>query len=119
MATQVRVRKQDRTETLNRPTREGRMTRQYRNTRVDRTTREDRTNNQDPMSREKVSAWLAQPHHHLLTIDAAGYPPMLRQTDGAPFYLFVRGDPGILARPMIAIVGSRNSTVYGLSLIHI
>jgi DNA processing protein len=89
------------------------MTRQYRNTRTDRTTREDRTNNQDPMSREKVSAWLAQPHHHLLTIDAAGYPPMLRQTDGAPFYLFVRGDPGILARPMIAIVGSRNSTVYG------
>ena len=75
--------------------------------------------NEDRMTREKVSAWLAQPGNHLLTVDDPDYPPLLRQVDDHPLYLYVRGDPAVLARPMIAIVGSRNSTVYGLSLIHI
>lgn len=69
--------------------------------------KEDRTN------REKVSAWLAQPGNHLVTVDDRNYPPLLRQIDDHPFYLYVRGDPAVLARPMIAMVGSRNSTVYG------
>jgi DNA processing protein len=63
--------------------------------------------------REKVSAWLADPDNHLLTVDDPAYPPLLRETSGHPFYLYVRGDPAVLARPMIAIVGSRNSTAYG------
>lgn len=65
------------------------------------------------MNREKVSAWLAQPGNHLVTVDDPAYPPLLRQIDDHPLYLYVRGDPAVLARPMIAIVGSRNSTVYG------
>ena len=69
--------------------------------------------NEDRMTREKVSAWLAQPGNHLLTVDDPDYPPLLRQVDDHPLYLYVRGDPAVLARPMIAIVGSRNSTVYG------
>lgn len=65
------------------------------------------------MDKEKVSLWLAQPDNHLVTADDPGYPPLLRQISDHPFYLFVRGDPAVLARPMIAIVGSRNSTAYG------
>ncbi len=65
------------------------------------------------MNKEKVSAWLAQPGNHLVTVDDPGYPPLLREISDHPPFLFVRGDPAILARPMIAIVGSRNSTVYG------
>lgn len=68
---------------------------------------------EDRLTREKVSAWLAQPGNHLVTVDDPGYPPLLRQIDDHPLYLYVRGDPAVLARPMIAIVGSRNSTVYG------
>lgn len=67
----------------------------------------------DRMNREKVSAWLAQPDNHLVTVDDPGYPPLLREISDHPLYLFVRGDPAVLSRPMIAIVGSRNSTVYG------
>ncbi|MBC52768.1 MAG: DNA-protecting protein DprA [Gammaproteobacteria bacterium] len=67
----------------------------------------------DRQKREKVSAWLAQPGNHLVTVDDADYPPLLRQIDDHPSYLYVRGDPAVLARPMIAIVGSRDSTAYG------
>lgn len=75
--------------------------------------KEHRRNKEDRMNEEKVSAWLAQPGNHLVTVDDPEYPPLLRQISDHPLYLFVRGDPAILARPMIAIVGSRNSTVYG------
>lgn len=68
---------------------------------------------EDRLSREKVSAWLAQPGNHLVSVDDADYPPLLREIDDHPLYLYVRGDPAVLARPMIAIVGSRNSTAYG------
>lgn len=71
------------------------------------------THKEDRMHKEKVSAWLAQPGNHLVTVDDAGYPPLLRETSDHPPYLFVKGDPAVLARPMIAIVGSRNSTPYG------
>lgn len=68
---------------------------------------------EDRMNREKVSVWLAQPGNHLVTVDDPTYPPLLREISDHPLYLFVRGDPTVLTRPMIAIVGSRNSSVYG------
>lgn len=43
----------------------------------------------------------------------AGYPPSLEGVPYAPALLFVEGDPGILAEPMVAIVGSRSTTPYG------
>ncbi|MEX0739271.1 MAG: DNA-processing protein DprA [Pseudohongiella sp.] len=69
--------------------------------------------NTDRMQTKNVSEWLDEPDHHLVTVDDPGYPPLLRETAGHPLYLYVRGDPDVLTRPMIAIVGSRNSTAYG------
>jgi DNA processing protein len=44
----------------------------------------------------------------------AGYPPRLALIDDAPPLLGVRGMLDVLARPMIAIVGSRNASGAGL-----
>lgn len=41
------------------------------------------------------------------------YPPLLRETDDAPPLLAVRGQSAALARPTIALVGSRNASAAG------
>lgn len=46
-------------------------------------------------------------------IDEPTYPQWLRRIDGAPPLLGVRGSTECLARPMIAIVGSRNASGAG------
>lgn len=62
---------------------------------------------------ERDLAWLAGPRHHLVTLDDAHYPPLLREIADPPLALFVRGDPAALALPQLAIVGSRNPTEGG------
>jgi DNA processing protein len=42
-----------------------------------------------------------------------GYPPLLRETDGAPPILCVKGEMNIAARDCIAIVGARNASAAG------
>jgi DNA processing protein len=44
----------------------------------------------------------------------AGYPPRLAMLDDAPPLLGIRGAVGVLMRPVIAIVGSRNASGAGL-----
>jgi DNA processing protein len=46
----------------------------------------------------------------------AAYPPLLAAVEGAPPLLAVRGDPACLARPAVAVVGSRNASVAGRKL---
>ena len=58
-------------------------------------------------------AWLEAPDAHLLTCFDPGYPAQLRALPGAPPWLYVKGDPTALGRPMLAIVGSRNATPQG------
>ena len=41
------------------------------------------------------------------------YPPLLRETADAPPLLAVRGQPDVLTRPAVAIVGSRNASAAG------
>jgi DNA processing protein len=60
-------------------------------------------------------AWAQADGHHLLTMADADYPPQLLQIADPPPLLHVRGDRAMLARPMVAVVGSRNATVVGLS----
>jgi DNA processing protein len=58
--------------------------------------------------------WLAQPNNHLITWLDPTYPAALRDLVAPPAWLYVKGDPAWLARPMLAIVGSRHATPQGL-----
>jgi DNA processing protein len=51
---------------------------------------------------------------HLIGLDEPEYPPRLRVIDDAPPLLAVRGHFAALARPTVAIVGSRNSSAAGM-----
>lgn len=42
--------------------------------------------------------------------DEADYSPLLREVEGAPPVLIVRGDAAMLRRPCVAIVGARNAS---------
>ena len=62
---------------------------------------------------DPAMAWLSQPGHHLLGRDDPRYPPLLRQAPDAPLALFVDGDPELLWRPAVAVVGSRGASAGG------
>jgi len=68
----------------------------------------------DPKRIEASLAWLEGPGCHLVTQGSPLYPGALKALPDAPLALFVRGDPGILASPQIAMVGSRNPTRGGI-----
>jgi DNA processing protein len=59
-------------------------------------------------------AWLERPGQHLLMWDQPGYPALLAQLCDAPPLLFVAGDPGILEKPQLAMVGSRRASRPGM-----
>jgi len=66
--------------------------------------------------RERADAtrtWLADPSHRLLSWDDEEYPPQLLQLPDPPPALFAIGRVELLARPSIAIVGSRQATPQG------
>lgn len=54
--------------------------------------------------------WVDGPGRAALTLGSPDYPPLLAALEDPPPVLFVRGDPGLLARSHVAIVGSRNPT---------
>jgi len=58
-------------------------------------------------------AWANTANHHLLLWGEAGYPALLGEIPDPPPALFVSGDPDLLSRPQIAIVGARNPTMSG------
>ncbi len=62
--------------------------------------------------------WLAAPENHLITWTDPAYPAQLRDLADAPAWLYVKGDPEWLARPMLAIVGSRHATPQGVRDAH-
>lgn len=59
-------------------------------------------------------AWLERADQHLLMWDQPDYPALLKEIADPPPLLFVRGDPGVLERPQIAVVGSRRASPPGL-----
>lgn len=67
---------------------------------------------------EQDLAWLERPGNHLLRLDDARYPPLLRQIAYPPPLLFVHGDPDCLRAPQLAIVGTRNPTPPGRETAH-
>ncbi|MEE2859260.1 MAG: DNA-processing protein DprA [Pseudomonadota bacterium] len=52
----------------------------------------------------------------LIRCDSADYPPALRDIDGAPPVLWVRGDLSWLSRQVIAVIGARNASSLGLRM---
>jgi len=58
--------------------------------------------------------WLEQPRHHMLTLAEPAYPPALLDIHDPPLLLYVNGDPGLLSRPIVSIVGARNATAGGM-----
>ena len=50
--------------------------------------------------------------HLLVAVDAV-FPPLLRQINDPPPVLSVRGNPDLLAKPSVAMVGARNASTNG------
>lgn len=62
---------------------------------------------------DRAHAWLAAPGRHLLGWRDPDYPALLRTAVNPPLALFVAGDPALLWRPLVAVVGSRMPTAGG------
>lgn len=67
---------------------------------------------------EVEQAWLAEPRNHVVSVASHDYPPLLHELADAPAVLCVCGDPALLARPQLAIVGSRNPSPVGREIAH-
>jgi len=58
-------------------------------------------------------AWSTGEANHIITLAHADYPAQLRAIHDPPPLLFVHGDPSLLNRPQIAMVGTRNPSRQG------
>lgn len=61
---------------------------------------------------ERCLAWCG-PQRHIIPLDSAAYPELLRNIADPPLVLFVEGNPQQLSAPQIAMVGSRNASPAG------
>jgi DNA processing protein len=50
---------------------------------------------------------------HLLACSDPRFPPQLREIRDCPVLLYLRGNPDLFERPMVAVIGSRAATAYG------
>ena len=58
--------------------------------------------------------WASQPKQTILTLADAAYPAALLEIADPPNVLYIRGNPALLKKRGIGIVGSRNATPQGL-----
>ncbi len=63
---------------------------------------------------EKSLLWAAQTGNHVVTLADASYPRPLLEISDPPPLLYARGDPELLGRQSLAVIGSRNGTPQGL-----
>lgn len=63
---------------------------------------------------EAAQTWADAPGRHLLCYDDLAYPDLLREIADPPLLLYCEGDPALLARQGLAIVGSRSPTPTGV-----
>jgi DNA processing protein len=59
--------------------------------------------------------WAQAPGHAIVTLADRAYPPRLLEIADPPAVLYVDGRTDLLARPSLAIVGSRNATPQGIA----
>jgi len=62
---------------------------------------------------ERTLAWLSTPGNHVVTFGDDTYPARLLDLPDPPPLLYIKGDPALLARPSVAIVGARGATEQG------
>lgn len=71
----------------------------------------------DPAIIKKAEAalnWMENDtHNHIMVVTDELFPELLRVSDDPPALLFLKGDPSILSRPQLGIVGSRHPTKEG------
>jgi len=67
---------------------------------------------QDEM--DTLAAWLQGEGNSIITLADADYPSSLLNIADPPPLLYAKGDRGLLKRPALAVVGSRNSTAQGI-----
>ena len=63
---------------------------------------------------DRSIAWASQPGQCILTLADAAYPVALLEIADPPNVLYVRGNPALLQKPGLGMVGSRNATPQGL-----
>jgi DNA processing protein len=63
---------------------------------------------------DRSMAWANEPGQSILTLADSAYPRALLEIADPPNVLYVRGNPGLLQKRGLGIVGSRNATPQGL-----
>ncbi len=59
-------------------------------------------------------AWLKKDsRHHIISINDSRYPSLLKQIKDPPPFLFLCGNPELLGCLLLAVVGSRQASLYG------
>src|ERR1700691_2680410 len=64
---------------------------------------------------DRALSWAEADHHYIFTLADAEYPQALLRTPDPPPLIYVIGNPALLNRPALAIVGSRSATPQGLA----
>jgi len=62
----------------------------------------------------RTMAWLEQPGNYLVTLADTAYPARLLDLFDPPPLLYIKGNPVMLERQALAIVGSRSATTQGM-----
>jgi len=68
----------------------------------------------DDASLENDLNWQEQKNHSIIFSHSKDYPDLLKQIASPPPLLYVLGDPSLLKKVQLAVVGSRNPTPSGL-----
>jgi len=63
---------------------------------------------------ELAITWGQQTNQHIIVLDDARYPSMLKEISSPPIALFIRGDLTVMSTQQLAIVGSRHATPAGI-----
>lgn len=68
---------------------------------------------QHPVHRQALAQlhWADQAGHHLISFQDPAYPQLLNEIADPPLLLWVRGNPALLDRAQVGIVGSRNASL--------
>ena len=63
---------------------------------------------------DKAFKWAENPSNSIISFEDPRYPALLKEIDDPPPVLYVEGNPELLSRSQIAVIGSRRASVYGL-----